>query len=290
MERKIRARLKYQMALPVFFLIICFIVSVSYAGEKGRLYVVGMGPAGPDLTAPRALAIIEKADVILCSPGMPKKFEKFGKSIDPKKVAFNPWEKIHGKEAGELRKTNYKEWTHRVEKQIKKVQTFVLQQIKDGKTVVMLDGGDPCVYGPSLFWLLKGFNESYLEVIPGMSAFNAASAALKRPMTGENTRFVMLTAPRSLFGRSYEKGDEILKDLSKYETTMVFYMALSSMDKLVEKFKKYYPPELPMAVVYYAGYSEKEKVLKSTLGTILGDLKKVDEKWIGLLIIGECAK
>jgi len=46
MERKIRARLKYQMALPVFFLIICFIVSISYAGEEGRLYVVGMGPEG----------------------------------------------------------------------------------------------------------------------------------------------------------------------------------------------------------------------------------------------------
>ena len=57
---------------------------------------------------------------------------------------------------------------------------------------------------------------------------------------------------------------------------MVFYMALSSMDRLVEKFKKYYPPELPMAIVYYAGYSEKERVLKSTLGTIRDDLKKVD--------------
>ena len=291
MERKMTTtRLKYQMALPVFFLIICFIVSISYAGEEGRLYVVGMGPAGPDLTAPRALAIIEKADVILCSPGMPKKFERFGKSIDPKKVAFNPWEGIYDEKAKKLKKTNYKKWLQQVEQQTKKVQDFALQQIKDGKTVVMMDGGDPCVYGPSLHRLLNGFDDRYFEVIPGMSAFNAASAALKRTMTGENTKFVMLTAPSSLFGDSYEKGDEILGDISKYETTMVFYMALSSIDKLVEKFKKYYPPELPMAVVYYAGYSEKEQVLRSTLGTILDDLKKVDEKWIGLLIIGECAK
>lgn len=290
MERKMTTRLKYQMALPVFFLIICFIVSVSYAGEEGRLYVVGMGPAGPDLTAPRALAIIEKADVILCSPGMPKKFERFGKSIDPKKVAFNPWEGIYGGKAKKLKKTNYKKWLQQVEQQTKKVQDFVLQQIKDGKTVVMMDGGDPCVYGPSLHRLLNGFDDRYFEVIPGMGAFNAASAALKRTLTGENTKFVMLTAPSSLFGDSYEKGDKILGDISKYETTMVFYMALSSIDKLVEKFKKYYPPELPMAVVYYAGYPEKEQVLRSTLGTILDDLKKVDETWIGLLIIGECAK
>lgn len=121
MERKIMARFKYPMAVSTFFLIICFIISISYAGGKGKLYVVGMGPAGPDLTAPRALAVTEEADVILCSPGMPKKFEKFGKHIDPDKVAFNPWEGIHGEKAGKLKKTNYKEWIQRVEKQRKKL-------------------------------------------------------------------------------------------------------------------------------------------------------------------------
>jgi len=49
----------------------------------------------------------------------------------------------------------------------------VLQQIKAGKTVVMLDGGDPCVYGRSLYWLLKGFDDRYFEIIPVMSAFNS---------------------------------------------------------------------------------------------------------------------
>ncbi|MDL2122868.1 MAG: SAM-dependent methyltransferase [Deltaproteobacteria bacterium] len=274
----------------IFFLaafLFCFSASVCFAGNTGKLYILGMGPSGPDLTAPRAIAILEKADTILCSSRMQK---RFWKHVDPNKVAFNPWEGIHGEEAGKLRKTDYQKWIVRVEKQKKKIQTFVLQHIKNGKTVAMLDGGDPCVYGPSLYWLLKGFDDRYFEIIPGMSAFNAASAALKRPMTGENTQFVMLTAPFSLFGDSYKKADEVLQDLSKYKTTMVFYMALSSMDKLVEKFKKYYPPELPMAVVYYAGYPEKEKVLRSMLGTILDDLKKVDEKWLGLLIIGECAK
>jgi precorrin-4 methylase len=279
-----------RLLILIFFLatfLFCFNASVCFAGNTGKLYILGMGPSGPELTAPRAIAILEKADTILCSSRMQK---RFWKHVDPNKVAFNPWEGIHDEEAEKLRKTDYQKWIARVEKQKKKIQTFVLQHIKNGKTVAMLDGGDPCVYGPSLYWLLKGFDDQHFEIIPGMSAFNAASAALKRPMTGENTQFVMLTAPFSLFGDSYKKADEVLQDLSRYETTMVFYMALSSMDKLVEKFKKYYPPKLPMAVVYYAGYLEKEKVLRSTLGTILDDLKKVDETWLGLLIIGECAK
>jgi len=271
----------------ILFLMVFFGLSFCYGAKEGRLYVLGMGPSEPDLTAPRALLIVEKADIILCSSHMQERFRKY---IDPQKVAFSPWEGIHGEEAAKLRKRNYGEWISKVEKQRKKVQDFVLQHINNGKTIVMLDGGDPCVYGPSLFWLLKGFDDRYLEVVPGMSSFNAASAALKRPMTGENTRFVMLTAPCSLFGRSNEKNDGILKDLSKYDVTMIFYMALSTMDELVEKFNKYYPPDLPMAIVYFAGYSEKERVLRSTLGTILEELKKIDEKRVGLLIIGKAAK
>lgn len=276
--------MKIILMLFVFF---CF--SNSYASEKGKLYVVGMGPAGPDLTAPRALSIIEKADVLLCSPRIPSRFEMFGNKIDPKKVAFDPWEDLFGEKLSELKKTNYQEWLSTTEQHIKKVQNFIMQKIGEGKTVAMIDGGDPCIYGPSLNYLLKGFDESLFEVIPGLSAFNAAGAALKQSMTPENVRFVMLTSPESLFGESWEKADEILKDLSKYETTMVYFMSLKSLGKLVDRLKKYYAPTLPVAVVYYAGYVDKEKVLKSKLGSIVEDIKKMDEKWLGLVIIGKSA-
>jgi len=273
--------------LFAIFISVYSLAPPAHAKEEGKLYVIGMGPSGPDLTAPKGLAVLEKADIFLCPPYIQKNFPQY---INPAKVAFDPWEGIHDEEAIKLRKTDYGEWLQRVEKRKKKVFNFVMDAINKNKTVVMLDSGDPCVYGPSLYWLLKGFDYQYLEVIPGISAFNAASAALKKPMIGEGINFVMLTAPHSMFGRSFEKGDDLLKDLSKYNVTMVFYMAISSMDRLVEKFNKYYPPELPMAVVYYAGYSEKEKILKSTLGSILDDLKKTNEKWMGLLIIGKAVK
>ncbi|MBW1848920.1 MAG: hypothetical protein JRJ27_17665 [Deltaproteobacteria bacterium] len=273
--------------LFAIFVSVYSLSSPANAKPEGRLYVIGMGPSGADLAVPRGLAILEKADIFLCPPYIQKNFAQY---IDPGKVAFDPWEGIHGKEACQLRKTDYGKWLQRVEKRKKKLFNFVMDAIHKKKTVVMLDSGDPCVYGPSLYWLLKDFDHRYLEVIPGISAFNAASAALKRAMIGEGINFVMLTAPHSMFGRSFEKGDGLLKDLSKYNVTMVFYMAISSMDKLVEKFSKYYPSDLPMAIVYYAGYSDKQMVLKTSLGTVLDDLKKCDEKWLGLLIIGNAVK
>jgi len=59
---------------------------------------------------------------------------------------------------------------------------------------------------------------------------------------------------------------------------------------LVEKLKPYYQPDLPVAVVYYAGYADKELVLRSTLAKIEDDIKKMDEKWLGLVVIGDCIR
>ena len=78
--------------------------------------------------------------------------------------------------------------------------------------------------------------------------------------------------------------------LSKYKSTMVFYMSLKNMKELTEKLKPHYPPDLPVAVVYYAGYADKERVLKSTLAAIADGIKKMDEKWLGLVVIRECIR
>ncbi len=278
-----------------FFVSVTLILALTapwrvMAGEKGKLYVVGMGPAGPDLTAPRALAVVEKADVLLCSPRMPQRFAAFGKTIDPGKVAFDPWKRIFNKKLQQLKRSNPQAWAEQMEERRREIQAFILKQIHKGKTVAMMDGGDPCVYGPSLQYILKGFDDSLFEVIPGMGAVNAAAAALKRPLTTEDTRFVMLMSYESLFGDKAAPQEDLLRDISRHKSTLVLYMSLRSMKDLVERLAKYYPSDLPVAVVYYAGYADKETVVKGTLRTIEAETRKMDETWLGLVIIGEGAR
>jgi precorrin-4 methylase len=62
------------------------------------------------------------------------------------------------------------------------------------------------------------------------------------------------------------------------------------MPTLVEKFSKYHPATLPLAVVYFAGYPDKETVVRGTLKTIVQDIEKMDENWLGLVIVGEAAR
>lgn len=270
-------------------LLILLLAVIAAAGEKGKLYVVGAGPVGSDLIAPRAQAAIKAADVYLTSPGIPDRFDLFEGIIDPEKVAFDPWEPFMGSEARQLKKDDPEAWEAHTKKHRQQIQRFIREQINKGKTVAMIDGGDPCVYRPSLHRLLKGFDPELSEVIPGMGAFNAAGAALKTTFTQDDVRFVMLTSPRSLFGENWEKEDEILKDLSKYNTTMVWYMSLRSIDQVILSMKAHYPPDFPIAIVYYAGYTDREKVLRSTLDSIVDDVKEMEEEWLGLFIAGEIA-
>jgi len=95
------------MSISVILVILTLFIPCSIMAQaKGKLYVVGMGPAGPDLTAPKALEVVEKADVLLCSPRIPDRFAAFSRTIDPSKIAFDPWKGIFDKKANELKRSN----------------------------------------------------------------------------------------------------------------------------------------------------------------------------------------
>ena len=262
---------------------VLFLPCSGLASGQGMLHVLGMGPNKTNLTAPRALKVLQEADVVL---GHRDNYEKFKEHIPEEKYAFNPWKGIHGGNATNLRKQNYDKWFERVKKRRKELCDFVLERIEQGKDVAILDSGDPCVFGPALYWLLQDFPREHLEVVPGMSAFNAASAALEQPMIGPGG-FVMLTSPHSLLGES-KKGTQLLRDMAEYKPTMVLYMALGSMENLTREMKEDgYSGDLPAAVVYFAGYPDKEKVVRGTLENIVQKIEEHNEDWLGMVIIGE---
>jgi uroporphyrin-III C-methyltransferase len=95
---------------------------------------------------------------------------------------------------------------------------------------------------------------------------------------------VVQTAPFSFYGKTDR--DDLAQALSHFSGTLVFYMGMSEIDNLVSTLKKYNPGDLPVAVVYYAGYPQKEKVVKGTLDNILAKIAPEKEKWMGMIIVG----
>ncbi len=254
--------------------------------QEGRFYVVSTGPAGPELATLKAIETMKNADLVLCEPGTAKRFQTYlqGKKVeDPWQELWHHQGKIWMKELSsyppEEKKAVLAEKSRQRDEFVKKMKIL----LKQGKRIALLDGGDPTIYSRA-FWLLEGLDEGQVEIIPGVGAYTASMAVLKKASTGGGARFVLQTAPFSFFGKN--ERDDLVQALSRFSGTLVFYMGLTEIEGLVNTLKKFNPGDLPVAVVYWAGYPQKEKVVKGTLDNILALIAAEKEKWMGMIIVG----
>ncbi len=232
-----------------------------------QFYLIGVGPGDPDLITLRAIRAIEKADVVFPSPGVVQRFGHYlkGKQIIEGYWHLFPFYGVKPEEVAPEQREQYERITAKRNEFIRKVRTLVGR----GKVVAILDSGDPLIYGP-WSWTLQEFADLDPVVVPGLSCFNAANAALRcSPTSGKHTKSVILTA------EDWPGKTDTIERLSKLHTTMVLFTMTADFESFVKKLQVNWPPDTPVAVVVQAGYAQKERVITGTLGTIL---QKVDSK------------
>ena len=151
--------------------------------------------------------------------------------------------------------------------------------IDAGKTIAVLGSGDLLLYGGPYRWYLKEFADVQPRIIPGVSCFNAANAALKTDVAaGKETRAVVLTTIREI------------EKLSAGHPTMVIFTMFTKFEDLVAELRTLYPLETPIAIVFYAGYKHKERVVKGTLDTILEQVRGQEFPFEHLVYVGDFLK
>jgi precorrin-4 methylase len=230
----------------------------SQPAAKGKFYLVGMGPGDPDLATLRALKVIEKADLIFAG----KKISGIFKDVLAGKEVLDGYHRLfpfYGKKCSEVTGDEKAREGMSCEAYHQKQAEFaalVRQAVAQGKTVAMLDSGDPLVYGPCS-WSLTELSDLDTEVVPGLSCFNAANAALRAGVTeGSNSHSVILASGWSV------------EEMAAHQSTMVLFTMRTEFDKFIQSLSKHYPADTPAAVVFSAGYAAKEKVIHGTLATI----------------------
>ena len=254
----------------------------SISVEKGKLYFVGVGPAGPEMATLQAIEVIKKADVIFSPHYIQEPFKEYLHGKDVRlawpdsiyTVDDKPYTYVKSQE-------KMKRLIDRVLKHAASLSKQFKKEMSEGKSVAVLVNGDPCLYS-DLRWFKRHFDDDDFEVIPGMSSFNAGAALLKADLTqprGLDT--VIINSPLG--------GISEIRKLAKHKTTMVFFMA-GRLKVIVKELKKEYDGQTPIALAYYIGYPDKQKVVKGTLNSILEDTQSEPETDMFLIYVGKFMK
>lgn len=239
--------------------------------QKGELLIVSTGAGDLDNMTLKAYKTIKNADIVFTMKGEAGKY----KELIGEKPVYTAGHTLFMEEGD----------TKMSEDETKKLENEVRKTIREaydkGKKIVILENGDTTVYGPQMGYM-KEFKDLNPKIIPGISSFNAANAALQNSIIGgtKDESGVTLTV-----GRAENK---LIDKLSQAGSTMVFFMN-REFDGFIEHLHTLYPKDMPIAVVSDAGFKEKEKVVIATLETIkekIGD----DLPFYKLIYVGNFLK
>lgn len=140
----------------------------------------------------------------------------------------------------------------------------VIRNARDREIIVVrLHSGEPALYGAigEQMDALDRLGIPY-EVVPGISAFQAAAAALQVELTAaEVAQTVILTrAP----GRTPMPPTENLEFLAQTRATLCIFLSTDKLAEVVPLLTKHYGPDCPAALVYHASWPD-EKIIRAPL-------------------------
>jgi precorrin-4 methylase len=256
-----------------FVLLFCI---AAFAG--GRFYVIGLGPAGPEFLSRQAAELIQEVDALIVGEDLGPRFKRF---LTGKKILFNPYNYHYSNFAA-----HYPDWPKsKIKKELEAARAQRADQVlgimQKGGDVAYLAAGDPNIFGSWQHWIKKFIPRDKLQVIPGISSFNAAASVLKNNLFCRSS--VVLATPETVM-----ENESLVSVLARGKDTMALFMALQNPAKYMAVLNKHYGPSTPVSVVYFAGYPDKERVVKTTLARAVATLKAEPEKYMGIVFVGPC--
>jgi precorrin-3B C(17)-methyltransferase len=209
--------------------------------SNGKIYVVGIGPGKKENMTFRAYEAMENSDIIVGY----KTYVDLVKEYYP------------GKE------TKSSAMTKEVDR-----CTEVLELARQGKTVSLISSGDAGVYGMAGIMLEIADEDMEVEVIPGITATNAAAAIAGAPIMHDYATISLsdLLTDWELIKKRLElaaQGDFVVSIYNPKSRGRV-----TQIEEAREIMMKYKPKSTPVAIVRNAG-REDERYIVTTLDEML---------------------
>ncbi|GGU31536.1 precorrin-4 C(11)-methyltransferase [Streptomyces violascens] len=154
-----------------------------------------------------------------------------------------------------------------------------------GQDVARLHSGDPSVFSAVAEQMrrLDAAGVPY-EVVPGVPAFAAAAAALKRELTVPTVGQTVILTRIAQRATAMPEGED-LATLGRSGALLVLHLATGYVDRVVEELLPHYGADCPAAVVAFASRPE-ELVLRGTLADIAGQVKEAGVVRTAVILVG----
>jgi precorrin-4/cobalt-precorrin-4 C11-methyltransferase len=226
---------------------------------KGTVYFIGAGPGDPDLITVRGRALIERCPVCL-----------FAGSLVPRAVvACAPPEAL-------VRNT--------ASMTLDAIVELMAEASSSGRDVARVHSGDPSLYGATAEQMRRlDAREIPYEIVPGVSSFQAAAAALKIELTpaGKNQSVILTRAA----GNTGAPPGESLDALAAHETGMALFLSAAQMPEVVAALTPHYGPDAPVIVAYRVSWPDQQ-FLHCTLSNVDERMAEAQITRTALIFIG----
>lgn len=224
---------------------------------------VGAGPGDPELITVKGRRLLEEADVVV-----------YAGSLVP--AAVLGWTR-----AGcELHDSASMTLGEQVE-----VMTTAHAA---GKAVVRLHTGDPSLYG-AIGEQMRALDERGVEyvVVPGVSSFVAAAAALPAELTAPGVSQTVIITRQP--GRTPVPQGQDVAGLAAHRATMAIFLSAGDLRGTVAGLLEHYPSATAAAIVQRASWPE-QVVLRGTLETIAAQAEDAGVDRTAMILVGDALR
>jgi precorrin-4/cobalt-precorrin-4 C11-methyltransferase len=198
-----------------------------------QVYIIGVGPGDPDLLTVKGQRIIATADTIL-----------YADSLIPDRILAQT------RQGAEIIKTS--------DRTLEQIVATIVDRVRAGLIVARLHSGDLTLYSAITEQIraLRNANIS-IELVPGISAFQAAAATLQVELTvPEIVQTIILTRPT---GRaSAVPTAEDLAGLAAHQSSLCLYLAARHVETAQAQLLQHYPPATPVAICFRVGWEDEQ--------------------------------
>lgn len=224
------------------------------------VYFIGAGPGAPDLITVRGLDLIRRAPVVL-----------FAGSLVPEAVIVEAPADARVLDTAPLN--------------LDEIIDEITRADRAGHDIARVHSGDPCLYGAVAEQMrrLDALDIAY-EIVPGVSAYAAAAAALNTELTLPSVSQTIILTRTAMRSSAMPAGEE-LENLGKSRATLAIHLSVNNLANVVRDLTPCYGEDCPAAVVYRVSWPD-EMIIRGTLGDIREKVKASAVTRTALILVG----